>query len=47
MGMGEREGVAMGVGERARGLRERERERGEVFGSKMRRVWLVRDKFIF
>ena len=42
MGIGEREGVTMGVGER-----ERERERGEVFGSKMRRVWLVRDKFIF
>jgi len=43
--MGEREGAAMGVGERARGLRER--ERGEVFGSEMRRVWLVRDKFVF
>ena len=42
MGMGEREGVTMGVGER-----ERERERGEVFGSEMRRVCLVRDKFIF
>ena len=28
-------------------VRERERERGEVFGSEMRRVWLVRDKFIF
>ena len=40
MGMGEREGVTMGVG-------ERERERGEVFGFEMRRVWLVRDEFIF
>ena len=44
----EREPSSMWLRERegARGQRERERER-EGFGTKMRRVWLVRDKIVF
>jgi len=45
MDMGEREGAAVGMGERERGSQRSERERG--FGTKMRRVWLVRDKIVF